>query len=170
MSIIQLLFSAKGRIRRRDYWLSSLGLGVVYWLLYIVGHILISGNPFSEFFTDFAGILSGEPTLYTQFVWGVILLGQWPAVCIMAKRWHDRNRSGWLAGVVLGISLLSNVSQILYGPQSASPNPLLTAILGFAVLAVSIWALIELGFLDGTKGPNKYGPSPKGIGGSADVF
>ncbi|MDP3736850.1 MAG: DUF805 domain-containing protein [Hyphomonadaceae bacterium] len=26
--------------------------------------------------------------------------------------------------------------------------------------------LVMLGFLDGTQGPNKYGPSPKGIGGS----
>ena len=28
---------------------------------------------------------------------------------------------------------------------------------------ISLWFLIELGFLDGTQGPNKYGPSPKGI-------
>ena len=28
-----------------------------------------------------------------------------------------------------------------------------------------LWTLIECGFLDGTPGPNKYGPSPKGLGG-----
>jgi len=35
-----------------------------------------------------------------------------------------------------------------------------------------IWAFIELGFLDGTQGPNRFGPSPKGIGGTdlARVF
>lgn len=27
-----------------------------------------------------------------------------------------------------------------------------------------LWVLIECGFLDGTQGPNKFGPSPKGIG------
>jgi uncharacterized membrane protein YhaH (DUF805 family) len=32
---------------------------------------------------------------------------------------------------------------------------------------VQIWVLVELGFLDGTPGPNKYGPSPKGIGAPA---
>jgi uncharacterized membrane protein YhaH (DUF805 family) len=31
----------------------------------------------------------------------------------------------------------------------------------------ALWPLIELGFLDGTQGPNKFGPSPKGIGAPA---
>jgi uncharacterized membrane protein YhaH (DUF805 family) len=31
------------------------------------------------------------------------------------------------------------------------------AIAGFAI---SIWALVELGFLRGTSGPNDYGPDP----------
>ena len=35
---------------------------------------------------------------------------------------------------------------------------------------VNIWAAIELLFLDGTQGPNQFGPSPKGIGGTAQVF
>jgi uncharacterized membrane protein YhaH (DUF805 family) len=34
---------------------------------------------------------------------------------------------------------------------------------------VSFWLLIELGFLDGTPGPNRYGPSPKGLGAAAAV-
>ena len=32
----------------------------------------------------------------------------------------------------------------------------------------SIWVLIELGFLDGTQGPNRFGASPKGIRGMPD--
>lgn len=31
---------------------------------------------------------------------------------------------------------------------------------------VGIWYLIEVGFLDGTQGPNRFGPSPKGIAGN----
>ncbi|WP_448949863.1 DUF805 domain-containing protein [Labrys neptuniae] len=66
----------------------------------------------------------------------------WSGLSIGVRRCHDRNRSGWF--------LL------------ASLIPLVGA----------IWVLIELGFLDGTQGPNQYGPSPKGIGGSevAGVF
>jgi len=33
-------------------------------------------------------------------------------------------------------------------------------IFGLASLAVSIWAIVELGFLRGTPGPNQYGPDP----------
>lgn len=43
------------------------------------------------------------------------------------QRWHDRDKTGWM--VCIG----------------------LVPILGF------IWTLVELGFLEGTAGPNKYG-------------
>ena len=33
-------------------------------------------------------------------------------------------------------------------------------VLGLASLAISIWGLVELGFLRGTVGPNQYGPDP----------
>jgi uncharacterized membrane protein YhaH (DUF805 family) len=60
----------------------------------------------------------------------VILLTLWPALAIYTKRWHDRGKSGWW-------------SLILFVP-----------------LIGSIWLLVELGFLRGTEGPNKYGPDP----------
>jgi uncharacterized membrane protein YhaH (DUF805 family) len=31
---------------------------------------------------------------------------------------------------------------------------------GLVSFAISIWALVELGFLRGTPGPNQYGPDP----------
>ena len=30
---------------------------------------------------------------------------------------------------------------------------------------VDLFVVVTLGFLDGTPGPNRFGPSPKGIGG-----
>lgn len=56
------------------------------------------------------------------------------------KRLHDRDKSGWW--------LLAMYAACL-------------------TLIGALWPLIELGFLDGTPGPNKYGPSPKGVGGPA---
>jgi uncharacterized membrane protein YhaH (DUF805 family) len=32
--------------------------------------------------------------------------------------------------------------------------------LALASVAISIWALVELGFLRGTSGPNDFGPDP----------
>ncbi|WAC48951.1 DUF805 domain-containing protein [Asticcacaulis sp. SL142] len=56
----------------------------------------------------------------------------WPSLCIQIKRWHDRDKS-W---VWIFINLIP--------------------IIGW------IWSFVELGCLDGTKGRNKYGNSPKG--------
>jgi uncharacterized membrane protein YhaH (DUF805 family) len=33
-------------------------------------------------------------------------------------------------------------------------------IFGLVILVLSLWGLIELGFLRGTVGPNQYGPDP----------
>jgi uncharacterized membrane protein YhaH (DUF805 family) len=66
----------------------------------------------------------------------------WIFVCVWGKRCHDRDRSAWFLLIIL------------------------IPIIG------GIWLLIEAGFLDGTQGPNRFGPSPKGIGGNtvASVF
>jgi uncharacterized membrane protein YhaH (DUF805 family) len=56
----------------------------------------------------------------------------WIRLALQTKRWHDRGRSGWWSLAVL------------------------VPVLG------AIWVFVECGFFDGTKGPNRYGPSPKG--------
>lgn len=60
----------------------------------------------------------------------------WIGIALMLKRCHDRNKGGgWVAFFIL------------------------VPIVGW------IWGFIELGFLDGAQGRNRFGPSPKGIGG-----
>lgn len=73
----------------------------------------------------------------------------WPYLAISIKRCHDRNKSGWWMLLWIGLSLIPYVG----------------------VLA-GLWCLVELGFLDGTQGPNRFGPSPKGLGGDlvAEAF
>lgn len=56
----------------------------------------------------------------------------WPTFAIGARRCHDRGRSGWFQLIIL--------------------IPLIGA----------IWLLVELGFLRGTHGPNRFGPDPLG--------
>ncbi len=60
----------------------------------------------------------------------VNLLLLWPSIAVSGKRWHDRNKSAWW---------------MLIG---------LVPIIGW------IWSLVETGFLKGTEGPNRFGPSP----------
>ncbi len=63
----------------------------------------------------------------------------YPGLCVYIKRCHDRGKSGWWC-------LL-----------------LLIPIVGL------IWAIVDLGIFEGTKGSNDYGPDPLG-GAAADAF
>jgi uncharacterized membrane protein YhaH (DUF805 family) len=63
-----------------------------------------------------------------DFAVNLVLL--WPIIAVMAKRWHDRDRSGWWVLV------------------------LLLPVVGW------IWALVVNGCLRGTVGPNPHGPDP----------
>ena len=70
------------------------------------------------------------------------------------KRLHDRDKSGWwLAAFYLVPPLLDGVGRTTG----------LSAIFGLASIAVSIWAIVELGFLRGATGPNQYGPDPLAV-------
>ena len=59
----------------------------------------------------------------------------WIGLALAVKRCHDRDKSGWFL------------------------------LIGFIPIIGGVWLLVELGFLDGTQGPNRFGPSPKGLGG-----
>jgi len=85
------------------------------------------------------------------------------ALCI--KRLHDRDRTGWwlvvqalvvvLAAVMVIIAIAMQTEQvsIWYGLAGAA---------GLAALIISIWLFVEIGFLRGTRGPNRFGPDPLG--------
>nr|WP_318011261.1 DUF805 domain-containing protein [Mesorhizobium sp. ES1-4] len=52
------------------------------------------------------------------------------AIALYAKRWHDRNKSGWWT------------------------------LIGLVPIIGGIWLLVELGILEGTRGANQYGSDP----------
>jgi uncharacterized membrane protein YhaH (DUF805 family) len=82
----------------------------------------------------------------------------YPALAVMVKRLHDRNRPGWWAAFIFVPAILGSVVNAFNGGDE---SPLSIA-LGGVVVIVSIWFLIELGFLCGTVGANRYGPDPLG--------
>ena len=112
MTVGKALFSFTGRMSRSDYWLKGL---LVLLPFGILNNILAYGVA-----TDEARAVS--------MIIGIISL--WPALALMIKRLHDRNRSGWFALIFL-IPIV--------GP---------------------IWLLIEVAFLKGTTGPNRFGDDP----------
>jgi uncharacterized membrane protein YhaH (DUF805 family) len=76
------------------------------------------------------------------------------AFAIGIRRLHDRNKNGWL------VVLFYVAPSILGGIANTSEQAAVSFVLGLASFVISIWGLVELGFLRGTVGPNKYGPDP----------
>jgi uncharacterized membrane protein YhaH (DUF805 family) len=108
----QILFSFEGRIPRRVFW----GVNVV---MNIIGFILgfVMGLAIGEEAAMIPVLLLNIPMI-------------WVGLAISVKRWHDRDKSGWMVLIIL--------------------IPIIGA----------LWALVECGFLRGTVGPNKYGEDP----------
>ena len=78
------------------------------------------------------GVLTIGPGLIQIATFVIGIALLWPALAVSVKRWHDRDKSGWWM------------------------------LIGLIPLIGQIWAIVELGFLAGTDGPNAYGPSPRG--------
>jgi uncharacterized membrane protein YhaH (DUF805 family) len=112
-SLLALLFSSRGRMRPRDYWLLG-SLALTIYILALVA-LYVSLPPLEA-------LIGALPVslLYVRI-----------RSCLGTKRWHDRDKSGvWNLIVLLP----------MFG---------------------SLWAFVECGCLDGTPGPNRFGPSPK---------
>jgi uncharacterized membrane protein YhaH (DUF805 family) len=128
-----LLFSFQGRINRAKYWIAA--------VVYAAAMIALFGL---GFFFNVAALFFVVAAL--AFI-AILVSG----VAVGIKRLHDRDKSGWwLAAFYLVPPLLDGT-----GRTTGS-----AVIFGLASLAVSIWAIVELGFLRGTPGSNQYGPDP----------
>lgn len=110
-----LLTSFDGRINRAKFWA---GVAVMI-VISIIANLLdmMLGLDIGD---SGAGIIS----IVVAFV------SLYFALAIYAKRWHDRDKSGWWSLIAL--------------------VPFIGA----------VWILVELGILEGTKGTNRYGPDP----------
>jgi uncharacterized membrane protein YhaH (DUF805 family) len=108
------------------------------------GAMALSGNGSSGLAGLGLGIILVLIIIYIPLLWIGLSLG--------AKRLHDRNKSAWwlvlfwlVPGVLQGV-----------GEQVGT----IGLVLSIAAFAISIWGLVEIGFLRGTVGPNQYGPDP----------
>ncbi len=54
----------------------------------------------------------------------------WPVLAVSVKRWHDRDKSGWWQ------------------------------LINFIPIIGALWALFEVGLLEGTEGENRFGSDP----------
>jgi uncharacterized membrane protein YhaH (DUF805 family) len=146
MPMSQLLFSFSGRLNRKPYWLTTLCIVLVLLVVMILVFALGGAGLMSG---DFSGL--GVLLIIIALAYIPLL---WVGLAISAKRLHDRNKSAWWLLLFYLVPAILNA----IGEQIGTAGIVLTLI-GFGI---SIWALVEIGFLRGTVGPNQYGPDPLG--------
>lgn len=147
MNPISRLFGFSGRMPRRDYWVV---------LVAMLAAVLAGGLGLAMFATAVPapGLL---PVL--SIIAGLAVAAMlWIALATTVKRLHDRDRSGWWVLVFLfAPSMLEGASRAYMRAGGTGVGPI---VLSLAGTAISIWALIALGFLRGTPGDNRFGPDP----------
>jgi uncharacterized membrane protein YhaH (DUF805 family) len=121
-----------GRINRAKFWLGSISL----WVLSLVVNVVIA-VVFDVQYDPSRDLLIPSFPRAALLVWLVWILAAialtYMSLAVLAKRWHDRDKSGWWSLIVL-IPFIGG-----------------------------IWILIECGCLPGTEGPNRYGADPLAV-------
>ncbi len=133
MKIADLLLSFTGRINRGKLWLGVLLL-FIFSLAGYVAIVALLGHPFivadPEAINNGADpVVWGSPAAVIGYA-ALSMFSMYMYFALMAKRCHDRGKSGWW-------SLIS-----------------LIPIVG------AIWFIIDLGIMEGDEGPSQYGPNP----------
>lgn len=136
--------SFRGRANRQRYWLTVLA---------IFGIALASAV--------LAVALQVVPLL------GLSIIPVW-AACVVAamangvRRLHDRNKSAWWLLVFYVVPSILGIPIRLAEDGSSDGFLAFAALLALIGLPFSIWGLVEMGFLKGSSGPNKFGEDPLG--------
>jgi uncharacterized membrane protein YhaH (DUF805 family) len=139
-----LFFSFRGRAGRAGFWLVSLTWGV----LGLVFDAIWSA-------TGAAQVPVGRNHVVDVAFALPFLVMLVSCVAIAIKRLHDRNKSAWWVLLFYVAPPVLQAIAPLYDLE-----PALTVCLMVLSGALSLWALIELGCLRGTRGPNRHGPDP----------
>lgn len=143
-----ILFSTAGRLPRYLYWF----FGVMVLFCAGVSSSVLAGLAY------LANGLGGGASDAIQVLFAILLVvvigtTLWTTMVIGIKRLHDRGKSGWWLVVFSLIPPLAEGAGRMSAPGSALIGTLIS-------IVISLWALIELGFLRGTVGPNRFGEDP----------
>ena len=164
MSILHQYFGFSGRINRGRFWLLSILL-IVFSILAWVVAFLVALFILGVNVTDGSGL--DQPDKLVQMILDyavafIVLLGLAIAIwvswfAIGVKRLHDRDKSGWWIVVFYILPWILGGAANTVDKQG---NDTLTLILSLIGLLLMLWGIVVLGFLRGTRGPNRFGPDP----------
>lgn len=144
MRFIKFLLDPRGRLSRRQFWYA--------WLVILVLGIGVSQAK------EQAGTLLGS------------VIGIYLTISVYGKRLHDLDKSAWKLCwpfTLTAASLVSSAVATYYffsNPFGFNSNfqsiYLVVSCLSFAPIIIWIWYTLVVGFPQGLRGDNQFGPSP----------
>jgi uncharacterized membrane protein YhaH (DUF805 family) len=167
MNYAWFLFRFDGRINRAKLWLATLIIPCcMIFTLISLSHLAdlfgIANGPFSINLGDIsASVETPEGVSAAHASWFPVAVNiamtcafAWPYAAVSIKRLHDRNKSGWwMIPFIVATSLYSEFGYRLAGSW-VKPS------VGLVAFGFFIWGVVEMYFLRGTRGPNRFGPDP----------
>jgi uncharacterized membrane protein YhaH (DUF805 family) len=119
-----LYSSFDGRINRAKFWAGTIAL----WILSILVNLVIAAV-FGIRYDPGQAFPAMGPAAWLVWILAALAIA-YASLAVLAKRWHDRDKSGWWS------------------------------LIGLVPFIGGIWILVECGCLPGTEGPNRFGPDP----------
>lgn len=160
-----------GRSRRMEFWMWQVFQLLVY-VAFTILMMLLGGGMMMLTPGDPSALVAGGGVilllggLYLVYILAVFI----PSLAVSVRRLHDTNRSGWwlLAPLAPYVLVILGGGMALSSPDSPGGGGALM-LLGIAGVAILGLMLLVFYFLEGTKGPNRFGADPKG-GANEEVF
>jgi uncharacterized membrane protein YhaH (DUF805 family) len=156
-----------GRSRRKEYWMFVLGMVLFYTVLVILmvalmGSAILGAAGGLDADGTAAGAGAGAGMMGAMLgggIIGILIVLTWlaliiPSIAVGVRRLHDIDRTGWWLMLGYGPYILSMVLAVAESVELAAILNLVSFV-GFIVLLV-------FAVLPGTRGPNRFGPDPKG--------
>jgi uncharacterized membrane protein YhaH (DUF805 family) len=150
MDLRYLLTSFNGRIGRRLFWLALLYMMGLQLLLFAVAAGLVKA-------------ICGLDVAAVQRIGLVLnLVSIVPMFALISKRLHDRDYPSYVIALPVIPSVGAAVSIDL--GISGEAFQLIAIASGAVGTAIGVWLFVELGFLRGTVGSNRFGPERIDVG------
>jgi uncharacterized membrane protein YhaH (DUF805 family) len=161
MGYLRFWLGFDGRINRARYLLATLAILcamiAVLVSLAVIGASLGIGGRYSINLIVISAFITMRGPAEAWWFPGIITLPltvvlAWSYLAVAIKRLHDRNKSGWWVIPFVGLTALNAHFGKLLGDPSAFIDPVSGALF--------LWGIVEMSFMKGTSGPNRFGPDP----------
>ena len=154
MNLQRLYLSFDGRISRHDFWRAGLWL-----LLAEAGLAFFLSRAAHLTWADYAhgGPRAGLVNLVT------VSFFFWPSLALTTKRLHDRDTSGWWAGVLHLLLFMTSANLAFARPLLVGRDVFATFLWAWPGLLLAVlgaWLVFELVAMPGGSGPNRFGADP----------